>query len=348
MNNQVPQNVMKENENKTNYLSSNYGYMGQLNYPNVNNSYLNQNTNMIYPEYQNYNSFYSNGNYQMSYYPNQMMNNPYKSLSYNNFNQFNQFNPYNQMNQLNGFNENNFNNDKHFYDNNNKNSNLNDIDLKKFENIKLNSENIEENDVLITKCNITNINIYLQEFLNVNIKGSNNRYAIIKSIDDDNILKSYKNSLWTSTQKGNAKLNSLFSESDGNVYLFFSVNKSGKFCSIAKMASVADTNNLSSNKDKWKGYFKIKWLVIKDVPNHVFKNVLNEYNEKKSVVFSRDSQEVDKASGKSMMKLFLDFPYMGSIIDDSFFKDQNQIIPTTFTENMIETYNKSMILSYKS
>lgn len=334
MNNQVPQNTMhiKDDFNKNSY-NTNLGH--QLN-SKMFNPHLNQNFIGNNNDYSNF--YYPNNNFNNQMY-NFPLYNPNSYYSYN-MNQFRNFNElYNPTNL--GSNTN--------YQNVYKNDNnlISKNEIENFQNMNLNDEQNEESNILITNCNISNINNYLYEFTNSNIKSSNNKYAIIKSIDEDNILKALKTSLWTSTQKGNAKLNSLFHESDGNVYLFFSVNKSGKFCAIAKMLSVADTNNLNSNKDKWKGYFKLRWLVLKDAPNHVFKNVLNEYNEKKSVAFSRDSQEVDKLSGKSMMKLYLDFPYIGSIVNDNFFKNQNLI--STFNENYKEgNSSKSLILSYKS
>jgi hypothetical protein len=34
--------------------------------------------------------------------------------------------------------------------------------------------------------------------------------------------------------------------------------------------------NYWTQNDKWKGFFLLVWLNIKDIPNRVFRNVINE------------------------------------------------------------------------
>ena len=36
--------------------------------------------------------------------------------------------------------------------------------------------------------------------------------------------------------------------------------------------------NYWTQNEKWKGFFFVVWLTIKDIPNRVFRNILNEYN----------------------------------------------------------------------
>ncbi len=110
----------------------------------------------------------------------------------------------------------------------------------------------------------------------------NSRYFVIKSIEEENIHKSIKYKIWCSTPKGNNKLNKAFKESNGiPIYLFFSVNGSGRFVGVAEMASELDLNanfNYWSQSKKWKGFFYLRWLIIKDVPNRAFNKIINEYN----------------------------------------------------------------------
>ncbi len=107
------------------------------------------------------------------------------------------------------------------------------------------------------------------------------RYFVIKSIDEDNIHKSIKYKIWCSTSKGNNKLNRVFKDSNGTpIYLFFSVNGSGRFLGVAQMSSEIDPNanfNYWSQMKKWKGFFRVDWLIIKDIPNRVFNKIINEY-----------------------------------------------------------------------
>ena len=65
------------------------------------------------------------------------------------------------------------------------------------------------------------------------------KFFVIKSIDEANILRSINFKIWCSTIKGNQKLQKAFKESEKKypIYLFFSVNGSGKFMGLAQMAS---------------------------------------------------------------------------------------------------------------
>lgn len=114
------------------------------------------------------------------------------------------------------------------------------------------------------------------------------RFFVIKSVDEDNIHKviipnnqSIKFRIWCSTFKGNQKLQKAFKEAENSypIYLFFSVNGSGRFLGLAQMTSEVDYHanfNYWSQGDKWKGFFFVVWLIIKDVPNKAFRHLINE------------------------------------------------------------------------
>lgn len=107
------------------------------------------------------------------------------------------------------------------------------------------------------------------------------RFFVIKSIDEDNIHKSIKYKIWCSTTRGNQKLAKAFSEAKGTypIYLFYSVNGSGRFLGVAQMMSDFDSStnfNYWSEAEKWRGFFFVNWIIIKDVPNKAFKHLLNE------------------------------------------------------------------------
>ena len=52
------------------------------------------------------------------------------------------------------------------------------------------------------------------------------RYFVIKSFTEDDVQKSLKHEIWSSTNFGNQRLDKAFNEARGPVYLFFSVNGS--------------------------------------------------------------------------------------------------------------------------
>lgn len=72
------------------------------------------------------------------------------------------------------------------------------------------------------------------------------------------------------------------------------VNASGQFVGVAEMLGPVDFKKDMKfwKLDKYNGFFPIKWHIIKDVPNHLFRHITLQNNENKPVTFSRDTQEV--------------------------------------------------------
>ena len=69
------------------------------------------------------------------------------------------------------------------------------------------------------------------------------------------------------------------------------------------MTSMLNTRanfNYWSQGQKWKGFFNVTWIEIKDIPNRAFRNIYNGFNENKPVSSSRDTQEIDYISGIEM------------------------------------------------
>ena len=63
------------------------------------------------------------------------------------------------------------------------------------------------------------------------------RFFVIKSYTEDDVQKSLKHEIWSSTVLGNKRLDGAFRESSDKmpIYLFFSVNGSRHFCGVAQM-----------------------------------------------------------------------------------------------------------------
>lgn len=149
---------------------------------------------------------------------------------------------------------------------------------------------------------------------------TNARYFVIKSYAEDDIHRSIKYSIWTSTEHGNKRLDSAYREqkSKGNIYLFFSVNGSGHFCGVAQMISEVNFHIVTGvwSQDKWKGRFSVKWLYVKDVPNNALRHIRLENNENKPVTNSRDTQEIPADKAKLVMKIVHEWRATSSIFDD--------------------------------
>ena len=166
------------------------------------------------------------------------------------------------------------------------------------------------------------------------------KFFVIKSIDESNILCSIKFRIWCSTIKGNQKLQKEYKESGKKypIILFFSVNGSGKFMGIALMNSDVEYKinfNYWSQNDKWKGFFFVNWICIKDVPNRMFKNIINELNDHKPVISSRDTQEISTSAGVKMLEIFRDYPQERTIFNSQT-NEFNYMIPR---QNEITNYN---------
>lgn len=154
----------------------------------------------------------------------------------------------------------------------------------------------------------------------MSINMMNARFFVIKSYAEDDIHRSIKYNIWTSTEHGNRRLDQAFREQKGkgSVYLLFSVNGSGHFCGVAEMMSEVDFTTMTGvwAQDKWKGSFEVKWIYVKDVPNSQLRHIRLENNENKPVTNSRDTQEVPLAKAKQVIKIVHSYQHKTSIFDD--------------------------------
>ncbi|URE36878.1 YT521-B-like domain [Musa troglodytarum] len=154
---------------------------------------------------------------------------------------------------------------------------------------------------------------------------------IIKSYSEANVHKSIKYGVWSSTSTGNKKLNSAYIEAREKghscpIFLFFSVNASGRFCGVAEMIGPVDFEKSVDywNKDKWTGQFPVKWHIVKDVPSFRFRHIILENNDNKPVTNSRDTQEVKLEQGLEMLSIFKAHEYKESIFDAFSFYEKRE------------------------
>lgn len=154
----------------------------------------------------------------------------------------------------------------------------------------------------------------------LSINSTNARFFVIKSYAEDDIHRSIKYDIWTSTEHGNRRLDQAFREQKGKggIYLFYSVNGSGHFCGVAQMVSEVDFATVTGvwAQDKWKGSFAVKWIYVKDVPNSQLRHIRLENNENKPVTNSRDTQEVPLAKARQVVKIIHSYQHKTSIFDD--------------------------------
>jgi len=136
------------------------------------------------------------------------------------------------------------------------------------------------------------------------------RYFVIRSSNHRNVTASVEKGVWATTWRNKEKFNEAFRTCD-SVLLIFSVNKSQHFQGYARMASEI-TSSGKSGQDDWvdrkqgdglTDSFKVDWLKLYDVPQSATEHIQNTLNDGNPVWFSRDGQEVDRASGEALCKL---------------------------------------------
>ncbi|KFK44672.1 hypothetical protein AALP_AA1G288700 [Arabis alpina] len=157
------------------------------------------------------------------------------------------------------------------------------------------------------------------------------KFFVIKSYSEDNVHKSIKYRVWASTKNGNKKLDAAYREAKKKevacpVFLLFSVNASAQFCGVAEMVGPVDFNTSVEywQQDRWSGHFPVKWLIVKDVPNSLFRHIILESNDNKPVTNSRDTQEVGLEQGIEMLNIFKGCEMRSSILDDFTFYEERQ------------------------
>lgn len=165
------------------------------------------------------------------------------------------------------------------------------------------------------------------------------KFFVIKSYSEDDVHKSVKYNVWSSTPHGNRKLQFAYEDAQKlamkepktdrcPIFLFFSVNASGQFCGVAEMIGPVDFEKDMDfwQQDKWTGCFPVKWHIIKDVPNNYFRHITLENNENRPVTNSRDTQEVFYNQGMEVLKLFKSHPVKTTLLDDFMYYEKREKI----------------------
>ncbi|KAL8105513.1 hypothetical protein AgCh_029344 [Apium graveolens] len=185
----------------------------------------------------------------------------------------------------------------------------------------------------------------------------NAKFYTIKSYSEDDVHKSIKYNVWSSTPNGNKKLNVAYDDARRMagedpkgcpIFLFFSVNASGQYCGVAEMTGAVDFYKDMDfwQQDKWHGSFPVKWHIIKDVPNPNFRHIILENNENKPVTNSRDTQEIRYKKGVEMLKIFKQYTAKTSLLDDfMYYENRQKLMQQEKSSLLIKSYENPFILS---
>ena len=179
-----------------------------------------------------------------------------------------------------------------------------------------------------------------RNLIDINTKNANvpeevtsaSQFFVIKSFSEEDVHKSIKYKVWSSSKNGNNTLSNAFrftQENKGHVYLFFSCNGSGRYVGVARMTSPCDENkkfDYWTQDNKWPGLFDVEWIYIKDVPFKEFKNITitMKDGETKPISNARDTQEIPFEQAKIMLSIISKYQNSNTILEHFQFYDVRQ------------------------
>ena len=146
------------------------------------------------------------------------------------------------------------------------------------------------------------------------------RFYAVKAVCEDDVYRSVKTSLWTSTDKGNEELDMAYREhSDtGPIYLAVAVVSSGYFLGVCELVSKF---TIGQKLEGWvgrpdpSGYFLIKWRYLKDIPNAVLRSI-GRRKRTKPITRYRNAEELPAFQGRALLQLFRKYQSATSLLDD--------------------------------
>ncbi|XP_038720121.1 YTH domain-containing protein ECT4-like isoform X1 [Tripterygium wilfordii] len=183
------------------------------------------------------------------------------------------------------------------------------------------------------------------------------KFFVIKSYSEDDVHKSIKYNVWSSTPHGNKKLQSAYEDAQKvaagkpggcPIFFFFSVNASGQFCGVAQMTGPVDFHRDMDfwQQDKWSGSFAVKWHIIKDISNTYFRHIILENNENKPVTNSRDTQEIPYYQGLEMLKIFKNHTARTSLLDDfMYYENRQKIMQDDKVRLLVRSFERPFVAS---
>ncbi|KAI9339168.1 YT521-B-like domain-containing protein [Zopfochytrium polystomum] len=148
------------------------------------------------------------------------------------------------------------------------------------------------------------------------------RFFIVKSLSVEDIRISLQTGLWATQLKNEPVLNRAYATSN-NVFLIFSVNKSGQFFGYARMespiqadesipeiawASIDAVKGNAENdnfiRGRWGRPFKIRWINTRLIAFSRVAGVRNSWNSNKPVHVARDVTEVEPNAASVVIQEF--------------------------------------------
>jgi len=143
------------------------------------------------------------------------------------------------------------------------------------------------------------------------------KFFVIRPFCEDDVHKSLKYSIWSSSQIGNKTLDIAFlnMQHGGPVYLFFSVHNSDHFCGVAQMTTGLDYTQVASCwQSQKRGQFSVSWVFVKDLPNGDVQHIKIRKIGNKPLTATKDTQEIEYQTGCEVLKMFYYYPATNSLL----------------------------------
>ncbi|KAJ6557456.1 YT521-B-like domain-containing protein [Mycena capillaripes] len=116
------------------------------------------------------------------------------------------------------------------------------------------------------------------------------RFFILKSLTRDDLDLSTQTGMWA-TQKHNEGILDRAFRTSQDVFLIFSVNKSGEFYGYAR-----------ERGEGWGQEFKLEWLCTERLPFRRTRHIRNPWNRDREVKISRDGTELEPQVGRALLE----------------------------------------------
>ncbi|KAI9770424.1 MAG: hypothetical protein M1840_003310 [Geoglossum simile] len=143
---------------------------------------------------------------------------------------------------------------------------------------------------------------------------------IIKSKSEADVRASITHGIWSSTEKGNQRLNEQYNslERSGPFLLIFCVNGSREVCGMAEMISPVDFENtpdIWEEKGVYKGSFKVRWVFCKNADYALFSHILLDATRGDlPALHLRDALPFNPKTGRSVVKALAQAPVIETIL----------------------------------
>ncbi|KAJ7627769.1 YT521-B-like domain-containing protein [Mycena polygramma] len=125
------------------------------------------------------------------------------------------------------------------------------------------------------------------------------RFFILKSLTREDLDRSVHTRLWAPQVHNAGILDRAFRTSE-DVFLMFSVNKSGEFYGYTRMAG-REAHPTHEPEEGWGANIKIHWLCTARLPFQRVRHIRNPWNHDREIKVSRDGTELEPDVAKALL-----------------------------------------------